>query len=288
MVVDGGMFCDQQFSADGQVRLLGAHIGGQLAFVDATLINRSGYALDAERMSVQRDLLLRLHDKPIGELNFTHTYVGGYFDTKTTWPDQGQLCLDGLTYDAIEESDVTVKDRLCWLELDDDYHPWAYEQLLATYRRAGHEGAARRVGKAKQAARRRRGQLPRLAKWWSVFLAWTVRYGYHPSLALAWLVGLWIVTSALFWTAEADTAMVTLRDPTPGFRPWLYALDLVVPLIDLGHEQFWRPEPAISWECVRHMSMSCVRDVWHPLATLLSWLLAGVGAAGVVGVLKRD
>jgi hypothetical protein len=298
LAVDGGMVCHGEFSCEGELRLAGARIGGQLDFTEATLNNAGGRALDAERLAATEALFLRFATKPAGALNLTHARVGDYYDNKATWPDRGELRLDGLTYDTIEGWDgegepLGVEDRCRWVDLDEDYHPRVYEQLIAVYRRAGHDADARRVGIAKQRARQAAvvedlGQRKRW-KWpigaflwrvWSGFLGLTVRYGYHPWLALVWLVGLWVATWLLFWVADAGAAMTQIRESGPEFAAWLYSLDVVIPLIDLGHENFWQPDPATAW--------GSLYQVWRAVATLLGWLLVGVGAAGVVGVLKKD
>jgi hypothetical protein len=298
LAVDGGMVCRKRFSCEGELRLAGARIDVQLDFTEATLNNAGGWALDAERLAATEALFLRFATKPAGALNLTHARVGDYYDNKATWPDRGELRLDGLTYDTIEGWDgegepLGVEDRCRWVDLDEDYHPRVYEQLIAVYRRAGHDADARRVGIAKQRARQAAvvedlGQRKRW-KWpigaflwrvWSGFLGLTVRYGYHPWLALVWLVGLWVATWLLFWVADAGAAMTQIRESGPEFAAWLYSLDVVIPLIDLGHENFWQPDPATAW--------GSLYQVWRAVATLLGWLLVGVGAAGVVGVLKKD
>ena len=42
MTVDGDMFCRAGFQAEGEIRLLGAHIGGQLELSSAKLANPGG------------------------------------------------------------------------------------------------------------------------------------------------------------------------------------------------------------------------------------------------------
>ncbi|MGH3627657.1 MAG: hypothetical protein ACRDRL_09485, partial [Sciscionella sp.] len=61
--VDGGLLCDEGFLATGRgvngaVRLLGAHITGQLSLAGAELINEAGPPLVGDRIQVNGDLLL--------------------------------------------------------------------------------------------------------------------------------------------------------------------------------------------------------------------------------------
>jgi adhesin HecA-like repeat protein len=62
--VDRSLLLDEGFRAtghgeDGAVRLLGAHIGGQLSLRSAELTNDAGPALSGDRLQVDHDLVLR-------------------------------------------------------------------------------------------------------------------------------------------------------------------------------------------------------------------------------------
>jgi hypothetical protein len=46
------MFCREGFTAQGEVNLLGAHVGGTLAFNGAALTNPEGAALSADGLRV--------------------------------------------------------------------------------------------------------------------------------------------------------------------------------------------------------------------------------------------
>jgi hypothetical protein len=71
--VDQGMFCrpvgEHRFTATGEVRLLAAHIGGQLSFAGAELANASGPALNAFDLQVDQGM----YCWPAGEQRFTAT-----------------------------------------------------------------------------------------------------------------------------------------------------------------------------------------------------------------------
>ena len=53
------MFCREGFQAQGEIRLLGAHISGQLDLSSAKLANPGGAALNADRMTVDGGMLCR-------------------------------------------------------------------------------------------------------------------------------------------------------------------------------------------------------------------------------------
>jgi len=186
--------------------------------------------------------------------------------------------LESLTYDAIEGA--TPDERLCWLRRDRaGYLPQPYEQLASTYRRQGHDGAARRVLIAKQ-QRRRASHPSRWRRWpaivWSGVLRVTIGYGYQP-----WLV-LWLI-AALFllgwWWFDLDhrhhlIAAATDKPPYPSFNAFRYTADLLLPVANLGERANFVARGAAAW---------------HSFAfTLIGWLLAIVLVAGLTGIFKRD
>jgi hypothetical protein len=50
------MYCGQGFSATGEVRLVGAHIGGDLDCGGGSFSNSAGPALTADRLTVDGDM----------------------------------------------------------------------------------------------------------------------------------------------------------------------------------------------------------------------------------------
>jgi hypothetical protein len=84
--VDGDMFClaagGQPFTATGEVRLLGAHIGGQLVFDGAQLTNEKGRALNADRLWVDAGMFCQVEESgqvftATGEVRLLGAHIGG-------------------------------------------------------------------------------------------------------------------------------------------------------------------------------------------------------------------
>jgi hypothetical protein len=75
--IRGGMFCRNGFSAEGEVNLVGAHIGGNLEFDRATLTNPTGRALDADSLTVDRGMFCRNGFSAEGEVNLVGAHIGG-------------------------------------------------------------------------------------------------------------------------------------------------------------------------------------------------------------------
>lgn len=135
-------------------------------------------------------------------------------------------------------------------------------------RDSGEDEDAREVLLAKQ--RRRRETLPLAAKLWGYAQDMTVAYGYRPGRAALWMAVLWAATSVAF--AHAEHRPVN-TDGHPAWNASLYALDLLLPVIDLGQAGFWQ-----------------LRGGWQWLAAvvvLLGWVLATTVAAGATRLLRR-
>lgn len=91
---------------------------------------------------------------------------------------------------------------------------------------------------------------------------WTVAYGYRPGRAALWMAVLWAASSIAFSHATHTPA-------NGGHPPWnaaLFALDLLLPVIDLGQVGVWQLSGAWQWLAA--------------VVILLGWILATTVAAG--------
>ena len=104
------------------------------------------------------------------------------------------------------------------------------------YRRAGRLEDARQVAIAKQ--RQRSHELNGLARVWNWLLYVTVGYGYRTWLAGIWLASLVAAGTAVFATAY-PVHMHRSAAVVPAFNPFVYALDTVLPIVDLGEQKAW-------------------------------------------------
>lgn len=118
--------------------------------------------------------------------------------------------------------------------------------------------------------RRRRETLPLAAKLWGYAQDWTVAYGYRPGRAALWMAVLWAASSIAFSHATHTPA-------NGGHPPWnaaLFALDLLLPVIDLGQVGVWQLSGAWQWLAA--------------VVILLGWILATTVAAGATRLLRRS
>jgi adhesin HecA-like repeat protein len=270
--VDQDMVCREGFTARGEVVLLGAHIGGQLDLRGATLTNPAGRALNGQRL---RAGVLILHDltEPPGRVDLAHAQVGVLADEPASWPRQAVLY--GFVYDALHEhGPISARQRLGWLARTGGYIPQPYEQLAAVYRRAGRDQDARTVAIAKQRARRPTLGLP--GRVWSRLLDVLVGYGYRTWLAGVWLAGFWLVGWVVFDRAHAHHDLVLAKpgEARPAFQAVVYALDTLLPVVDLRQQDVWIPQGVAQW--------------WAWASILAGWVLTTAVVAALTGLLKRD
>ena len=278
LTVGGNLLARHGFTADGQIRLIHIRVAGQLNFVDATLTHSNGFALHVGSGRVN-DLWLVFAKPPAGQVRLSGLQAEMIFDHPETWPER--LNLVGCTYNQIHArrlidpsqpmptEPVDVKQRLAWLRRDPDgYGPQPYEQLAAVYRRTGHEADARRV--LLEQDRRRRDTLRWPGRLAGYLLDGLVGYGYRN-----WLAGIWL---AAFWLL--GTLAFTLDPPFPrdpatasASNPGLYTLDLIVPIINFGYEDAWRPARATQYVAA--------------LLILAGWALTTAVIAGLTRILDR-
>jgi hypothetical protein len=267
--------CTDGFTAAGEVSFRGARIGGELTFDGATLTtpNPDRSALNLQELDAQV-LVLRPQAPPAGHVDLTHAHVRVLVDPEAAWPQS--LGLWGFVYEVLSEHPkIDVTARLAWLERDPrGYAPQPYEQLAAAYRRAGRDDDARRVAIAKQ--RRRRKERHLLGRLWGVLLDGLVGYGYRTWLGGLWLLGLLLVGWVVF--ARAYPAQMTPTnlpgEPLPHFQPFMYALDTLLPVVDLHQQDNWIPHGLAQW--------------WAWVSILAGWVLTAAVAAALTGLIKKE
>lgn len=265
MTIETDIYCSDGFRADGTLSLAGARVGGLLNLSGGRLNSSSGVALNMQRAQVE-EVLLRPAEPIEGSVDMTYARLKLLRDDPATWAPKYQL--DGLTYDMIDPP-LTGGDRLKWLERDNDgYAAQPYERLATIYGALGHDGERRRVLLAKQRHRRTTQSLPN--KLWGYAQDLTVGYGYRPFLAAAWLVALLAFGTIVFQRHPV------IQEPghNTQFNPFLYTLDLLLPVGSLGQEDEFAPHGIYLW----------IAD----LLVAAGFILGLTVAAGATRVLSRD
>jgi hypothetical protein len=75
--VANDVYLDEDFSATGEVRLLGAEIGGDLSCIKGTFTNAGGDAISADRIKVAGGIFLRGGFAATGEVRLLGAEIGG-------------------------------------------------------------------------------------------------------------------------------------------------------------------------------------------------------------------
>ncbi|MEU9577695.1 oxidoreductase [Streptomyces chilikensis] len=259
----------QPFECLGGVRLDDGRFG------DSVDLRAARFDLSSEQeLSLRRVQTPELRFLPVrprrGRVVLSGARVGNLVDRAESWPGPGRLHMGGFAYEnLVPQGPFTLAQRLDWLAAaTPEYSPEPYELLATVLRGGGEDEDAREVLLAKQ--RRRRETLPPAAKVWGYAQDIAVAYGYRPARAAVWMAVLWAASTLLFSRADPKPAR---GDEHPSWSAALFSLDLLLPVIDLGHATAWH-----------------LHGVWQWLASvliMLGWGLATAVAAGATRLLGR-
>jgi hypothetical protein len=323
MTVERSVFLDKGFHATGEVRLPGTHIGGNLECTGARFKNPNGDALSADRMTVEGSVFLdegfyatgevRLtgahilslscrnaqFENPNGAaLNLEYARIRVLMDDEDSWPQQGQLRIDGLEYEGFagDRTPMDAQRRLEWLRRQlPHFRPQPYDQLARVFRRMGREAEAVEVLIAKQKDLIGYGKLSRWGKLTRRIFGVTIGYGYRSGLALLWgliiviigwlffelayICGLMIPSSLALPTDSLHSAGWRLPPNYPRFQALAYSLDAFLPIVDLHQESFWLPDAGKPWGATLWLYLR--------LHILAGWVFSTLFVSGVTGLVRR-
>ncbi|EGX59919.1 hypothetical protein SZN_10278 [Streptomyces zinciresistens K42] len=260
----------QRFECRGGVRLDDGRFGDAVDLEGARFAFTEEQELSLRR--VQTPELRFLGERPErGRVVLSGARVVNLMDRADAWPGPGLLQMGGFTYEnLVPRGPFPLRRRLAWVSAATaEYHPEPYERLAAVLRAGGEDEDAREVLLAKQ--RRRRETLPPAAKLWGYAQDWMVAYGYRPGRAAVWMAVLWAAGSVAFTYADPPPVRSGER---PSWNPPLFALDLLLPVIDLGQVGFWLFRGAWQWLVAAMI--------------LLGWILATTVATGATRMLRRN
>jgi hypothetical protein len=217
--------------------------------------------------------------------------AGGSFDAKTN-ANPAFLALDGLVYDRFAEgTDLSGAARINFLrlqvgdgDLGENFKPQPWEQMIKVLREMGHAKAAREVAIEKQRALRRAKKITGAAGLLHDAYGMFYGYGYRPLRLGAWALGFAVLAALFFWTAAEQGVMMPtdrriLDDPqyaacraqSPAnwtkceplqykytvFNPFLYSLELILPIVGSHQAKDWTP--SIVLPCAESNSLGICR-----------------------------
>ncbi|MEV0676860.1 hypothetical protein AB0I60_10075 [Actinosynnema sp. NPDC050436] len=273
----------KEFVAHGGVRARRAQVGRMATFAGAVLGDKlDSHALNLLGMQVQ-ELVLTPISPPRGDVTLRQVRCTSLEDNEVFWSATGWIDLEEFRYDSLRHpidlrDDREVERRLRWLRqaMRRSYRPGPYDQFTEMLRAGGNDEHAATVQVEKQRLRYRavaegRRWLGPLVLVWSWLQRSMVGYGYRPARALAWLVVSWVLGSA--WFSVGTPLEVINSDDRMHFNAWLYTIDLVVPIVDLGNKNRWQVGGASQWIAAGLI--------------VTGWVLATTVAAGLTRMLKR-
>jgi hypothetical protein len=322
-VIKGDVFLNGKFKSMGTVRLLGAQIDGDLSCRNGQFESIQGYAFSADGAVITGVVFLDGDFKALGPVHFADAKVGSIIDEPNDLP-KGSI-LDGLTYGSFSGGTQTdAATRIAWLEkqphdhLYKDFRPQPWEQLIKVLRTMGHTQDADEVAIAKQNQLYRAGKITGFNKIWHKLYGLFAGYGYRPTRTIMAMVFVWFFAGLYFQFAgefglvgptsaviqsNADmdkicnvadkfretqwTNCKALPQTYTTFSPYLYSLDLILPLVDLQQDKDWSPivmkpdAKTIIWSGVGIRAA-----MWFEI--LFGWMASLLLAAVLGNLVKKD
>ncbi len=239
------IYASRGFIATGGVRLSLAEVSKSVNFNNARLggAGKGVAALHARGMTCQ-ELRLGFAEPPRGDVSLAGVAANSVFDGAQLWATDGRVDVEDFRYQSLTASpEVNVATRPRWLQaVLPDYDPDPYDSLAASYRDCGHDDRADAVLLAKQ--RHRHTVHGPAGRVWGWLQEWTVGYGYRPWRTTWWLLVCWLFGSLWFVThplPQLDSGQ------DPSWQPIIYAVDLLIPVVNLGQDGLWRTSGASAW-----------------------------------------
>jgi hypothetical protein len=227
-------------------------------------------------------------------------------DVKTGWGiDATRLGLEGFAYGRIDSPDERWRQRLAWLKRSrrdgERFSPQPFTHAAHVYARAGRREDARRILLAQHDMRTLAASAGPITWALSSLFGLIAGYGLAPIRVVRALVLFLALGVAGVLTMNAQGALVTPegRACNGAVEPALYAIDVALPVIDLGQESRCAPGRTARAELSQGVAIG-ESDwrvfegvaVWrwaHALYAMLGAILAALAVITFSGVMKpRD
>ena len=290
----------------GRVVLTNSSItGGDLSFTASIFKGDAEHGVDATRATVTGVFFWNTVSlTPRTLLILEGVALGCLSDTERSWPQQGNLRINGLTYTSLAPADVEYRLRWLGRQAQTPFYPQPYEQVMRVLRTSGHEKDAIRIAVAREDARRKYGGLGHWSRAWSWLLKVTIGYGYKPHRALVgalvfillgWLLfgfgyeqGLMIPTKDAEIRNPLAAAIVGAPAGYPSFNPLIYSLDTFLPIVDLDQASKWQPNDHRTCSSFdRGVPCGLLLRWYLWVQILMGWLLTTLGVAAITGLVRR-
>lgn len=194
------------------------------------------------------------------------------------------------------------------------FKPQPYLHLAKTYRSAGYRSAARNILVRLERNETRYSDIGVIVMLWRWILDLTVQYG-HALLRPIIILAVWAIVSATIFQISYDrNKIVPFKEPTeiagkpkprpvPEFNSLVFAIDTLLPIVDLNQKKNWTVNPLSSTgvrEPAGAMTMAqALCWVWRQIPefgsaalllfnTFFGWLMTTLFVAGVSGLIRTN
>jgi hypothetical protein len=301
----------QKTVVEGGCKLARARIGGKLAwsafelrgpgpdrakgavfsFADASIDG----AIEAYALTTQQETFIDASGASCAALDD---------DVKAGWgAEAARLGLDGFNYGRIDSQGEKWRQRLNWLKRSrrdgEKFSPQPFTHAANTYARMGRREDARRIQLAQHDQHTLAGSAGPFTWALSSLFGVTAGYGLAPirvvrALALFLALG---VIGVLAMNEQGALVTPQGRACNGAVEPTLYALDVALPVIDLGQEGRCAPGRTARAELSQGIGVSETNDwrlfegvaMWrwaHALYAMLGAILTGLAIVTFSGIMK--
>jgi hypothetical protein len=293
---------------EGGLLLEGATIGGALSWATLELRGTGpdgakGAILSVEGASIAGPLQASaLSAHAAGHIDLAGATCSALDDDlKSGWGEAATtIDLEGFTYSRLDNPDEKWRQRLAWLKrADGRFSPQPYAQVAKAYARAGRRDDARRILLAHRDQRTLFASGGPITWLLSSLFGLIAGYGLAPIRILRALVLFIAIGVVGVFAMNAQGALVAPdgRQCAGAVEPALYAIDVALPLIDLGQGSRCAPGRTARAELPAGTELSALSDwrlfegvaIWrwaHALYALLGAILTALAVITFSGVLK--
>jgi hypothetical protein len=217
------------------------NVGRNLSLTDIRFTNPD-MSFDLGAVNVGSGLFLT--DVTIaGPVSFSYATVGGAYFEDVAWPlgqdniSQAEFQYQHLTYWDSNDPSTTF----LYVLNQSRYYAKSYYRLEKHYVEHGKLGDAALVS-IYQKNREREESMPLFTPFYWLDLAYEafILYGFGLPLALFWMLLIVVIGFGVFHNKDKMSAIGQTDKP---YRPFLYSLDMFLPIINLGWKKNWAPRP---------------------------------------------
>ncbi|MEW9555152.1 hypothetical protein [Nonomuraea sp. NPDC050783] len=241
-----GHLCVASCAVNGRISLRAGTVTGELDLAGALVRAASAdeVMIDLSDAQVGKAVLTPA-PRSVGRVSLRNARLGTLRDLSQDAP---RTELDGAVYERLQPLPPrSARQRLAWLRRGGDiYAPHPYEQLAAAYRACGLNREAGQVMREK--LRRAAAGQGLAQRMWGRVQDLVLGYGYQPWRAAIGVTVLLALGTLYFSTVRCGAAPAGAEglcpvklDEHPTWDPFLYTLDLLIPLVSLGHDTAWDP-----------------------------------------------